>query len=313
MDDKEFELYEIDANGENKSFLSEITMPSGNTGLWFSDIRSYIHQMDLLDCSFDFWNEGCHGRIDQKFEKALKVKGSEVIVLRSDVLLGKRTRVDDESGPNIVEMVSRQSVNVSGRPDEPCDTDDVGAIQNDRANDIVEIRVPLPNVDRSVPLEEGGPQRLRSKLMFDDLIECWSRAVRSTKHKMEQKGKEDHVWWLETWDEGDQAVAKVWCNECKKWNETGKPDQYSNTLSNFFQQHVSTSMHKDSYKARVGRDAREAERERKKQDEINILHRHRITEAIAIIKDANDKNGSECFVIEGDVLNTKLSPGSYKW
>ncbi|CAM6101129.1 unnamed protein product [Calypogeia fissa] len=144
MDNKGFELYEIDTNGENKSFLSEITVPGGKTGLWFSDIRSYIHQMDLLDYSFDFWNEGHCGQIDQKFEKALKVKGSEVIVLRSDVVLEKRTRVDDESGPNIVEMVFGQSVNdVSRRPDEPCDTDDAGAIQNDRANDVVEIWVPL--------------------------------------------------------------------------------------------------------------------------------------------------------------------------
>jgi hypothetical protein len=57
----------------------------------------------------------------------------------------------------------------------------------------------------------------------------------------------------------------------------------------------------------------EAEQERRKQADSAAEDRQRIEIAVTIVKDANEKHGEECFLIIGDIGNTKLSPGFYKW
>jgi hypothetical protein len=236
MEDKDYELYEITgeiATSDEKSrkFLSDITIPGESSGIWYSDIRSYIEQMNLLDYNFDFWNISRRSCIDRKFEKAIKVKGGEVVVLKSEQVLGKRAWDHEEEFRSTEESLFEQSGS------EPFNGNRVEVDDNREdaivANTLI-IDDPLPNRDRLVPPEDGGPQRLRSILMFDDIKEHWIRAVNSIKRKMEQAGLEEHRWWLESWDEDDKVSAKLWCHECKKWIGTGKPEQHSNTLSNFF-------------------------------------------------------------------------------
>ncbi|CAM6094641.1 unnamed protein product [Calypogeia fissa] len=129
---------------------------------------------------------------------------------------------------------------------------------------------------------------------------------------MAKAGHRDHKWWLETWDEGEHPVAKLWCHECKKWQGNGKVDQYSNTCSNFMRQHVPTTLHMKEYHRRVGKEAVMLEQARQLAGQDQPNDKQLIDEAVGIIKAANDK-GDECFVIQGDLTNLRLSPAAYKW
>ncbi len=65
---------------------------------------------------------------------------------------------------------------------------------------------------------------------------------------------------IETWDEKTNVLAKVWCQEyCEKWVGTEKVDQYSNTISNFWKQQMSTKLHHGEYdcKRRLHKSAQE--------------------------------------------------------
>jgi hypothetical protein len=112
MEDNDYELFKLTLGIENtRTFLLEITVLGAGGGLWFSDIRSYIEQMDLLDYQFNFWNASCGSPIDRKFEKAIKVQGAEVVILRSESVLGKRSR-DEEAGSHPQENMA--SIRASG-------------------------------------------------------------------------------------------------------------------------------------------------------------------------------------------------------
>ncbi|CAM6109979.1 unnamed protein product [Calypogeia fissa] len=178
------------------------------------------------------------------FEKVNKVRGLEIIVVKDVVAkvveecIPKRPRLEGEAEQH------------GFSSDNDMETLPEGATENESTE--VATRV---TKDRDVPPESGGPTRLRSTILKDDVKECWMRAVRSCEAKMAKAGHQDHKWWLETWDEGEHPVAKLWCHECKKWQGNGKVDQYSNTCSNFMRQHVSTTLHMKEYHRRVGKEA----------------------------------------------------------
>ncbi|CAM6090979.1 unnamed protein product [Calypogeia fissa] len=172
MDDKEYDLYEIDDQGEGKSFLSEITIPAGPSSGWLSDVRSYIQQMDLLEYEFNFWNASRCCRVDRKFEKAIKVKGNEIIVTKSIVSTPKKPCIDSSIelsvDPNLT-CLELQSGDSTIRVDDEMSDDEEEGVHDEDANNpanttiaptttlVVAPMSPTPILDRSVPPEQGGP------------------------------------------------------------------------------------------------------------------------------------------------------------
>ncbi|CAM6094627.1 unnamed protein product [Calypogeia fissa] len=299
MEDVEYQLVLIDNDGKNQKQLGPIMMAM--SAIRLTEVRSFIEENELLDFEFKFWNNIVNLCYDRKFEKVNKVRGLEIIVVKDVVAkvveecIPKRPRLEGEAEHH------------GFSSDNDMETLPEGATENEST----EVATPVTK-DRDVPPESGGPTRLRSTILKDDVKECWMRAVRSCEAKMAKVGHQDHKWWFETWDEGEHPVAKLWCHECKKWQGNGKVDQYSNTCSNFMRQHVPTTLHMKEYHRRVGKEAVMLEQARQLAGQDQPNDKQLIDEAVGIIKAANDK-GDECFVIQGDLTNLRLSPAAYKW
>ncbi|KAL3682303.1 hypothetical protein R1sor_000325 [Riccia sorocarpa] len=215
--------------------------------------------------------------------------------------------------PSAIRLTTEASVNAIrqlsdvvdwGGSDEPLDYelgDDFNAeLFNaiDEAEGRASRELALKTADRNVAPEAEGPIRLRSKFLFDDLLAAWQRAERSTRAKLTDRGKADHWWWFETWDEGDEAICKIWCNECKCWRGNGKPKEHASTFSNFYRQHVASDSHMKLYGRRIGKDEREREKIAKETAAYATRERVVVLAAVSIINAANEKAGSEVFVIE---------------
>ncbi|KAL3680273.1 hypothetical protein R1sor_023229 [Riccia sorocarpa] len=330
LEDEEFQLFQIDADGGNKTFLSPIMIPASADSSRLSEVRLFIEKWELLDFSFDFWNLQSACRYDRRFEKANKVKSGEVIVVECEDMQGKKPRLESaiDMPPSAIRLTTEASVNAIrqlsdvvdwGGSDEPLDYelgDDFNADlfdAIDEAEGRASRELALKTADRNVAPEAGGPIRLWSKFLFDDLLAAWQRAERSTRAKLTDRGKADHWWWFETWDEGDEVICKIWCNECKCWRGNGKPKEHASTFSNFYRQHAASDSHMKLYGRLIGKDEREREKIAKETAAYATRERAMVLAAISIINAANEKACSEVFVIEGDLLNERLSSGVYKW
>ncbi|KAL3682304.1 hypothetical protein R1sor_000326 [Riccia sorocarpa] len=201
LEDEEFQLFQIDADGGNKTFLSPIMIPASADSSRLSEVRLFIEKWELLDFSFDFWNLQSACRYDRRFEKANKVKSGEVIVVECEDRQGKKPRLESaiDMPPSAIRLTTEASVNAIrqlsdvvdwGGSDEPLDYelgDDFDTDLFDAINEAegrASRELALKTADRNVAPEAGGPIRLRSKFLFDDLLAAWQRAERSTRVKL---------------------------------------------------------------------------------------------------------------------------------
>ncbi|CAM6082507.1 unnamed protein product [Calypogeia fissa] len=324
MDFVEWQLWRMEPGGQTKELLSPISLQDGLNVGKLSSIRSFLEENDLLEFKFAFWNEKTGSIISQKFEKANVIKGPEVFIIPLDDVetSSKRARIQTEEEKNPLILGD-------SKDDETIEWQD--ADSQEYASLLVDLaKAPTqkPVGDRATTLEttvtvhetevgnspSGSLEKMRSLIMRTDEKGYWERGARNLKDKLEGEGKGDHSWWVETWDEGDHAVAHIWCNECKKHQGTGKVHQYSNTFSNFWKQHIPTTLHKTEYNRRVGNDKIAKERSATERVALAIAEqRKRVTNAVQLIKAANDQEGHQSFLIDGDVENETLSGKDVKW
>ncbi|CAM6086253.1 unnamed protein product [Calypogeia fissa] len=306
MDFVEWQLWRVEPGGQTKELLSPISLQDGLNVGKLSSIPSFLEENDLLEFKFAFWNEKTGSIISHKFEKANVIKGPEVFIIPVDDVetssKGARIQTEVEKNPLILG---------DSKDDETIEWQD--ADSQEYASLLVDLaKAPTqkPVGDRATTLEttvtvhetevgnspSGSLEKMRSLIMRTDEKGSWERGARNLKDKLEGEGKGDHSWWVETWDEGDHAVAHIWCNECKKHQGTSKVHQYSNTFSNFWKQHIPTTLHKTEYNRRVGNDKIAKERSATERVALAIAEqRKRVTNAVQLIKAANDQEGTKAF------------------
>ncbi|KAL3686592.1 hypothetical protein R1sor_009166 [Riccia sorocarpa] len=178
LEDEEFQLFQIDADGGNKTFLSPIMIP-------FCRILALEY--------------------DRRFEKANKVKGGEIIVVKCEDRQGKRPRLElvTDVPSSMMHLVTEDSLNTTAQISDVVDWDgsdelldyelgdDFNADLFDaideaegRASGQLANTTILKTTDRNVAPEAGGPIRIWSKLLFDDLLAAWERGERTARAKL---------------------------------------------------------------------------------------------------------------------------------
>ncbi|KAL3680430.1 hypothetical protein R1sor_023386 [Riccia sorocarpa] len=130
LEDEEFQLFQIDADGGNKTFLSPIMIPASADSSRLSEVRLFIEKWELLDFSFDFWNLQSACRYDRRFEKANKVKGGEVIVVKCEDRQGKRPRLESVTDvpSSMMHLATEGSLNTTAQISDAVDWDGSGEL-----------------------------------------------------------------------------------------------------------------------------------------------------------------------------------------
>ncbi|CAM6085926.1 unnamed protein product [Calypogeia fissa] len=283
MDFVEWQLWRVEPGGQTKELLSPISLQDGLNVGKLSSIRSFLEENDLLEFKFAFWNEKTGSIISHKFEKANVIKGPEVFIIPVDDVetSSKRAQIQTEEEKNPLILGD-------SKDDETIEWQD--ADSQEYASLLVDLaKAPTqkPVGDRATTLEttvtvhetevgnspSGSLEKMRSLIMRTDEKGSWERGARNLKDKLEGEGKGDHSWW-----------------------------------------HIPTTLHKTEYNRRVGNDKIAKERSATEHVALAIAEqRKRVTNAVQLIKAANDQEGHQSFLIDGDVENETLSGKDVKW